>query len=639
MIATIFAALGAFAAPARLLALLSGLILGFIAGIVPGLGGRIGLLLALPLAILFDPLSGAVFLIALHAVVHTSGSITPIAYGLPTSASEAATAIDGFQLQRKGRGAEALGASLSASTAGGLLGALVFMVAAPIVRPVVTSIGAPEFLALSLLGIALVATLSDRQPSGGLAVAALGVLVSTVGIDPLTAAPRFTFGRMELWSGLETISVIGGLFVIPEMLAVVQAPLRQEAPGRLPERRRMLAGMWEAFRHRAVMLRSTIIGIVVGIMPGVGSSVSVWIAYADAARHARSEVPFGQGALAGVIAPEAANNAKEGGALIPTVFFGIPGSSSMAILLGGFAMLGIDPGPSFLSTQFATAMAFGWTVILANLLTVPLFLWVVPHIVRFTALNPSGIVPFALIAIVTAALGSSTNAFGYAQFVLGGVFGTLVYLAGLPRAPFLLGFVVGPLIESSLGKTIVIFGPEAALRPGVILLALATVAALAGLRRPRVGPPEAAAAGSAPKRINWVAIALLAGLIAVGLAAFATAAGFKQSAGIAPMGAAAILIVAGSIALIGIRRQAAPEKPSFAAGSAAALAVFLALVPVIGLPPASLVFLALLHRKVSKRPLAILLSAAGIIAGEILMIEILLRRPLPMGYFGSGLLL
>jgi hypothetical protein len=166
--------------------------------------------------------------------------------------------------------------------------------------------------------------MSDRQPIAGLAVAALGVLASTVGMDPLTDQPRYPFGRLELWDGLETISVIGGLFVIPEMLALARNTESVRSTSSDAEFRRMVAGMGMTFRHNVILLRSTVIGILVGIMPGAGSSVAVWISYADAARRGSEAVPFGSGAIAGVVAPEAANNAKEGGVLIPTLLFGVP---------------------------------------------------------------------------------------------------------------------------------------------------------------------------------------------------------------------------------------------------------------------------------------------------------------------------
>lgn len=624
-------ALRALFDPGLLPGLLLGVALGFIAGIVPGIGGRIGLLLALPLALLFGPLGGAVFLISLHAVVHTSGSITPIAYGLPTSASEAATALDGFQLQRKGRGAEALGASLSASAVGGVLGAIVFMLAAPVVRPIVSNLGAPEFLVLALLGLALVSSLSDRQPSAGLAVAALGVLASTVGMDALTAQTRFTFGRLELWDGLETISVIGGLFVIPEMLALAGSPDNKPLPATTAELPRMISGMAEAFRYKMIMLRSTVIGIVVGMMPGAGSSVAVWIAYADASARHSGDVPLGEGAIAGVVAPEAANNAKEGGALIPTVFFGIPGSSSMAILLGGFAMLGLEVGPTMLTTHLPTAMTFAWTVILANLLTIPLFLLVVPWLVRFTGLRPKAIAVFALVAVVTAALGSATNSLGLVQFAAGGLLGVALFLAGLPRAPFLLGFVIGPMVEKSLGKTLQIFGPTALLRPGVLLLGCALLAVLWRLRRPQEGPQ------SMTRRSRPVAFGALAGMAALGLWAIITATGFTGTSRIAPILSAAILTGASLFTLWRIQREPPAPSPSISLRMGLALSLLLAAVPVVGIVPASLGFLASARKTFAGRwawmP-AILIVVAVL---QALMIEGLMGRPLRFGLLSAGL--
>ena len=617
--------------PTLLAALLAGVVSGFVAGLVPGIGGRIGLLLALPLALAFGPLGGAVFLVALHAVVHTSGSIMPIAYGLPTSAAEAATAIDGFQLQRKGRGAEALGASLSASAVGGVLGAIAFIAAAPVVRPLISSIGAPEFLALSLLGLALVSSLSDRQPSAGLAVAALGVLASTVGLDALTAEQRFTFGLLELWNGLDTISVIGGLFVIPEMLALVASPSRTAPAAGPAELRRMLSGMAEAFHHRTVMIRSTLTGIAIGMMPGAGSSVAVWIAYADASARGTAGTPFGQGALAGVIAPEAANNAKEGGALIPTIFFGIPGSSAMAILLGGFAMLGLKVGPDLMTTRLETAMTFGWTVILANLLTVPLFLAVVPFLIRWTTLRPASIAPFALVAVVTAALGSATGSFALPQFAAGGALGVALYLAGMPRAPFLLGFVLGPMVETSLAKTLQIFGPSALLRPGVLLIGAALLLVLWRLRRPQQeGGPSAAA-----KRSRGAALAVLAGMACLGFASILAAGGFRASAWIAPALAAAAMIAAAAVAAFRILREPATASPALSRPVGSAFCLYLAAVPLLGLLPASLAFLALVRGSYARRWTWFPAVLAAVALLQVLLVGGLMGRPISFGYLGS----
>lgn len=599
----------ALAGAERLGALVLGVFLGFVAGILPGIGGRIGLLLALPLALAFDPLTGVVFLLALHSVVHTSGSIPPIAYGLPTTASEAATAIDGFQLQQQGRGSEALGASLSASSIGGVVGAAVFIAAAPVVRPIVTHLGAPEFLVLALLGLSLVATLSDRQVAGGVAVAALGLLASTVGLDALTAVPRFTFGRLELWDGLQLVSVVGGLFVVPEMLSLARSPAPESSVrSARAEFGQMVRGMGVALRYRLVLARSTVAGIVIGMMPGVGSSVAVWIAYADAARTTRHGPRVGSGSLAGVIAPEAANNSKEGGALIPTMYFGIPGSSSMAILIGGMAMLGLEPGPRLLGAELPTAMTYAWAVVFGNLLTIPLFLAVAPILVRMTAPRPATIVPFALVAIVTAALGASGSLFTLGQFVAGGILGLMLRAAGMPRAPFLLGFVMGPIAETSLGKTVEIFGFEALLRPGVIILGAVLLAILFRLRRPAsVRIPQESFSPAA-------AATTLTGMIVVAVAAIVAASDYHESSWYAPAGAAAVLIGAATLALIRLPKRVRTGRPELALGTGVALAILLLALPLVGLMPATVVFLLLTRRAIAQGSWAAVSVAIAIVA-------------------------
>lgn len=629
MIAALVSALSMIATPAHLAALVAGLLLGFLAGLTPGIGGRIGLLLALPLAVFFDPVGGAIFLISLHAVVHTSGSITPIAYGMPTSAAEAATALDGFKLQRSGRGAEALGASLSASAFGGIFGALVFVLSAPLIGPLTRYIGAPEFLVLALLGIAIVSALSDRQVAAGIALAALGVLASTVGVDGLTAAPRFSFGRLELWDGLDAIAVIGGLFVIPEMLALASSAQIAGVAKRSSGLGDMLRGMARGLTYRVILLRSSVTGVVIGMMPGVGSSVAVWIAYADASVRNRDDVAFGEGALGGVIAPEAANNAKEGGALIPTTFLGIPGSSSMAILMTGLAMLGLHPGPSFLTSQLDLAMVFAWTVVLANLAAIPIFLAVVPLITRLTALRPAAIVPFALIAIVTVAVGSATSPFSFPEFIAGGLFGLLLYLSGLPRAPFLLGFIIGPMLETSLTKTLIIFGPSAALRPGVIVLALALITVLWRLRRP------AAATARVARRIPQVTLGAHGVLIAVALAAGWTSLGFAGTAGLAPGLASAVVLIATLVSLRHVLRHPDHASPPFSARTAFWFSGMLLMIPFVGLLPASILFLVATRHAFSVRNAGLATTIVLVTILQFVLIDYLFGLPLLPPYLRS----
>ena len=620
--------------PYRFAVLLSGVIFGFLAGILPGIGGRVGLALALPFAVAFDPLTGAVFLLAMHSVVHTSGSITPIAYGLPTSASDAATAIDGFKLQQMGRGSQALGASLTASSIGGILGAIAFIVAAPVVRLVLTNLGAPEFLLLSLLGLSSVAILSGTQIAGGVAVTALGILASSVGLDPLTAVSRFTFGRLELWDGLQLVAVVGGLFVVPEMLSLARAP----APSQMARTMRaeffeVLRGMAVALRHRVVLIRGTIVGIAIGMMPGAGSSVAVWLAYADAARISPDKTPVGAGSLAGVIAPEAANNAKEGGALIPTIYFGIPGSSSMAILIGGLVMLGLEPGPRFLGPDIGTAGTFAWAIVLGNLLTIPLFLATVPLLVGLTAPRPGVIVPFALVAILTVIVSTNDDPFVVAQFVLGSALGILLRAAGLARAPFLLGFVLGPSVEKSLSKTVEIFGFDALHRPGVIGLAIILLFVLVRVRRPGSVPTPDENFSPAAAQATFVSMMIVA------VAAIATGISYPETAGLAPVAASVIVLVAAAFGLARLPSRKPTKPPEFATGMGAAFVSLVVATPLVGLIPATTAFLYAARRSIGGRSPTMVLafSILAAVTAQLLFSVALVGRNPDFGLLGDGL--
>ncbi|HSM42157.1 MAG TPA: tripartite tricarboxylate transporter permease [Afifellaceae bacterium] len=461
------------------IALVSGTCFGFLAGILPGIGGRIGIILLFPLASLWDPATAAIFLFSLHAVVHTATSIPAIAYGLPSTGPDVATVLDGYPLARMGRAGEALGASLSASAVGGVLGAIAFAAAIPVARPLITTFGPPEIFVLALLGLTMVSVLSRKGLFQGLCVGAAGMLAAMVGLDIETAARRFTFGSLELVDGLDITAIVVGLFVVPEMLARWQTD-DQDSHRRAVSTtvRDVFRGAFLTFRHLRVLLQSTLYGIGIGFMPGLGSSVAVWLSYAYAARHTKSEIPFGSGAIAGVIAPEAANNSKEGGAMVPTLFFGIPGSSSMAIMLAALSLAGVSVGPNLVNEDIGLSIALAATVVLANLIAIPLFFLVVPGIVRLSAINREAMAPFAIAAAITAALIYDPTAMTIVQLVAASLLGFLLKRADWPRAPFVLGFVMGPIAETSFIQTAGIWGWSALSRPATLIMCLVLVAAL-----------------------------------------------------------------------------------------------------------------------------------------------------------------
>jgi len=499
--------------------LVAGLIFGLAAGLTPGISGRIGLLIALPVALWFDPVGAAVFLIAMHAVVHTSGSVPAVLLGLPTSSSEAATVVDGWPMMQAGRGGEAVGAILAASVAGGVLGAVALLVLAPLGGSIARQFTSAEVAALSATGLLAIAALSGKSLALGLLVAALGVLAATVGVDPHSAAQRFTFGRLELWDGLNIGAIVAGLFVIPGLLRDQRkSDVNGQAMPRHPPPRvrytEVFEGCRQTVRNGWLVLRSSVLGIVVGFIPGLGASVAVWLAYGHASTSTRPDVPFGQGAVAGVIAPEAANNSKEGGAMLPTLLFAVPGTTSMGILLGAFALLGIEVGPGMVARDPWIIQMAGWVILVANLLAFPICLAVAPLLTRLAALHRGMVVPFALVASTVAALAISPSVETLAQIVIFGALGTVLAHLGWPRAPFVLGFVIGPILEGALTRTMLTVGVGAFQRPMVLVIIVLAVTTVifwrrGGTRRKGAALPEAAD-GAEPSSHMAFSVMLLA---------------------------------------------------------------------------------------------------------------------------------
>ena len=452
-------------------ALLNGAMLGMLFGLIPGLGGRTGILLAIPFAFLMDPYPAAVFLFALHSVIHTASSIPAISLGLPLSSADVATVQDGYPLTKMGRGAEALGASLTASVLGGILGALAFLIAIPLVRPIVTNFGPPEIMLLAIFGFFLISSLSAEGLFQAIAVGMIGVSFSMVGEERSMDYARFTFGFDVLSNGFKFTALVCGLFVFPEILdrrnnlpnvgdvEIAKFPLAKVFEG-------MLLGL----RHKFLIFRSSLYGILIGLTPAVGASVAVWLAYDYAVRNVKSTIPYGQGAITGVIAPEAANNSKEGGAMLPSLLLGIPGSSTMAIMMGALGMIGISVGSNMLNRDISLSYILGATVIAANLLAIVPFLCAVPFVVYIARVKRDTLKPIIIITAISAALIGSSSLSTIIGILLSGALGVILTRLNWPRTPFLLGFIVAPMFEGSSQLTAALFGWSVFERPLFILL-------------------------------------------------------------------------------------------------------------------------------------------------------------------------
>ncbi len=465
--------------------MLLGIGLGFWVGLLPGLGGVTTLALMLPFIYAMTPIEGFAFLLGMHSVVATTGDITSVLFGIPGEGTTAATILDGHSMAKKGEAGRALGAALASSLVGALVGALALALAIPVVRPLVLSFGSPELFMVSIVGIAFIASLSAEGGRGmlrGFLAGGLGLLVATVGQDPQAGIARFTFDSLYLWNGLDLVPVLIGIFAIPEIVDLARRGT--SIAGDLPQgrlNRGALEGVKDTFRHFALTIRCSLIGTFIGIMPGLGGAVAQWLAYGHAAQSARSaeeRAGFGKGDVRGVLGPGAANNSKEGGALIPTVAFGVPGSSSMAILLGGFFLLGLVPGPDMLTTHLTVTFSMVWTIVLANIITVVACFLFLNHLARLTVVRGHLLIPVILVLVF---VGSYTSNNDYGDVLVMLFFGAVGYLmvaGGWPRAPFVLGLVLGKIVENNLYISVARYGADWLTRPIVLVLAALAVAVM-----------------------------------------------------------------------------------------------------------------------------------------------------------------
>lgn len=450
--------------------------IGMFFGAVPGLGGKLGIVLMIPFVFGMNKLAGAVFLLAMHAVVHSGGSIPSILFGVPGTGPDAATIVDGFPMTKNGQAGRALGASLGASGIGGVIGAIFLALTLPFLRPLVLSFSPAEFFLLAILGITFIAVLSGDSLVKGLLVGMFGLMLACVRLDPHTGVQRFTFNQLFLWDGVDIITAVLGLFALPEMIALgvkggsIAGSYTEQTRYDLRE---VVEGIFDVFRHFGLTVRTSIIGAIVGVIPGLGGDAASWICYGHAVQSSKTPERFGKGAIEGVIAPETANNAKEGGALMPTLFFGVPGSSGMAILLGAFVMLGIVPGPQLALTGMGLVWSLIWTLTVANIFAVFVFLLCAPAFTKLTRVRGGLLIPFV---ITLAFLGSYLSHAAWQNMVLLcglGVVGYFFKKYKWPRPPFVIGLVLGPIAEDSLHKALEIWGPTFFLRPlSLVFLAL-----------------------------------------------------------------------------------------------------------------------------------------------------------------------
>ena len=435
---------------------LAGTLLAMVFSASPGLNSSSLMALAIPVTYAWDPLAVMLLFGAFVGGATFMGSMTAILFNIPGKAQNAVTLLDGYPMTEQGRARTAIGCAAAASALGSTFGIFILIALIPLMRQAAIALGPAEYLMLAIWGLTMLAALTGNSLLKGLAAAGIGLALAMIGYDPRTAELRFTFGLDYLRDGLSLVPVFLGLFTLAEVIDLI-ASGRETVSGR-PKTRELggsvSEGVLSVFRHFGLFLRSSIIGTVIGAVPGIGSMVAGFIAYGHASHSARDRSQFGRGDIRGVLAPEAAIDAKDGGALIPTLALGIPGGTGTAVLLGALTLHGLTPGKEMLTTNLVLVFVLIWSLFLSNWITSLLGLALVNPMARLSAIRTSRLVP---VILVLAVLGALQYRGMMADVICAALFGLLGYLMkrlDWSRIPLVIALSLAPLFETNLHLTL-----------------------------------------------------------------------------------------------------------------------------------------------------------------------------------------
>ena len=446
--------LGVIFSLSGLAVLFIGALLGIIIGALPGLGPSIGLSLLIPFTYSMSPELSMLLMISLYTSAEYGGSISAILLSTPGTAAAAATAIDGYAMAQKGRANEAISISLTASTVGGVLGGLALLLLAMPLAKLALQFGPAGYFAVGLFGLTSVAALSGGSLVKGLLGAVLGLALATVGIDPIAGTPRFTFGYFELYEGVPFLAALIGLFAVSEAIALAEkgarnAVIGKSRVGHVFMSRDLIRETWRS------MLSGSVIGTLLGILPGVGGNIACWVARDYARARDKHPEEYGKGAANAIAAPEASNNATVGGALVPLLALGVPGSPTTAIMMGALIMHGLHPGPQLFAEQPTLVYAILFGVIIASIVQYIVGSLFLPIMAR-TVLLPDAVIAAGILTFaVLGAFAIRNLMFDVWMTLAFGLIGYVMKKLSFPVAPVILAMVLGYLVESNYRTALV----------------------------------------------------------------------------------------------------------------------------------------------------------------------------------------
>ena len=468
--------------PPNLLACFAGVVLGTIVGVLPGLGPAGAMALVLPVIVKLGPTAGLIMLAGIYYGSMYGGSTTSILVNVPGEAASVVTTIDGYRLARRGRAGAALAVAAIASFVAGTFSVVALQVAAPLVARMALAFGPAEYFAFALLGVVLLANLTGGSRPKALAMVALGLMLSTVGMDPLGGVVRFTFEVAGAQAGLSFIAVTAGLFGVAEVLATMAAPATASPLARV-RFRELYPSREELGRSIPPMLRGTGLGFLVGLIPGPAATIASFVSYGVEKKVSKHRAELGSGAIEGVAGPEAANNAAAGGGMIPLLSLGLPFTPSTAVLLSGMLLMGITPGPFLLRDHPKVFWGVIGSFYVGNAMLLLLNLPLVGLFAKVATIPQRYLMPAVLVLCVVAAYSDNNNTFDVWVLVGAGVLGFAMRGLGYDPAPLVLGLVLGPLLERSLLQALTIGRGDVrelwASAPAATMLLVAAVAFVA----------------------------------------------------------------------------------------------------------------------------------------------------------------
>jgi putative tricarboxylic transport membrane protein len=472
--------------PKNLLYCMIGVLIGMVIGVLPGLGPAATIAILLPITYSINPVSAIIMLAGIYYGAQYGGTITSVLLRLPGEASSVVTVFDGFALAKQGRAGTALGIAAIGSFVGATISIIGLTLLAPVVADIALDFGPPEYAALALLGVLLVATIGNGNMLKSLIAAAIGLLLATVGRDNFSGASRFTFESLQLADGIDFVVVAMGLFGVGEILYNLE---QRHGKPHVPAK---VANVWPSRKDlrqsSGAIGRGSVIGFLLGVLPGGGAVLASLVAYAAEKRRSKTPERFGRGAVEGVAAPETANNAAATSSFIPLLTIGIPANASMAMLFGALLILGIPPGPQLVNEHPDLFWGVINSMYIGNLLLLILSIPLVGLFVRILRVRPAILAPITALITILGVYTINNSVFDIFLMIGFGVIGYLMKKAGFDPGPMVLAFVLGSLIEASTRRSLLIFGGDPTgfiTRPlsGTILAVFVLVALLPVVKR------------------------------------------------------------------------------------------------------------------------------------------------------------